>query len=300
MKPRRPAGRARRSGVAAVFALALLAIAGAAATAADTSWTNIRIALRSPDPAGSVSPNDAVIGFETDLARDLCNRMKVTCAFLSGKGDDTMAALPAQRADAVMAWLPVTDAARRTIDFSYVYAIERHGFVVAEPGPLADLPGTGKTLSLAVTPQDAQDAIAALRTRLAGRTVGALAGSADLAFLQSRFAGAVTIRSSKTADALMRDLAEGRIDAVMGSVAWLRAMLALPDGRSLAMSGPQFGEGEPFGFGIAVGLRKSDPALRDLFDRAIAQAIGDGTLERLSLKWFKTDITPHRCACKPF
>jgi octopine/nopaline transport system substrate-binding protein len=49
-----------------------------------------------------------------------------------------------------------------------------------------------------------------------------------------------------------------------------------------------------------VGLRKSDPALRDLFDRAIAQAIGDGTLERLSLKWFKTDITPHRCACKPF
>jgi octopine/nopaline transport system substrate-binding protein len=77
-------------------------------------------------------------------------------------------------------------------------------------------------------------------------------------------------------------------------------MLALPDGRSLAMSGPQFGEGEPFGFGIAVGLRKSDPALRDLFDRAIAQAIGDGTLERLSLKWFKTDITPHRCACKPF
>jgi hypothetical protein len=28
--------------------------------------------------------------------------------------------------------------------------------------------------------------------------------------------------------------------------------------------------------------------------------IRDGSLKQLSLKWFAIDITPHRCACKPF
>jgi octopine/nopaline transport system substrate-binding protein len=99
---------------------------------------------------------------------------------------------------------------------------------------------------------------------------------------------------------MLRDLAAGRLDAVMGSAAWLQAMLALPGDKPLALSGPQFTEDERFGFGIAAGFRKSDPALRNQFDRAISNAIGDGTLERLSLKWFKTDLAPKRCFCKPF
>lgn len=255
--------------------------------------------MRSPDPGEGPAESAAAIGFEADLARDLCERMATSCEIVSGKGDASVAALLARRADALMAWLPVTEAQRQAIDFSYAYALERHGFVVPDPGPLADLPGTGKVLSLTATPQDAQEAIADLRVRLAGRSVGALAGSADLAFLQSQFEG-VTIRPYATAEELTRDLAAGRIDAVMGSVARLQAMLALPDDKSLAMSGPQFGEDDRFGFGIAVGLRKSDPALRNMFDRAISRAMSDGTLERLSLKWFKVDISPHRCSCKPF
>ena len=301
--PRRPAGSARRSAIATAIALLGLTIAAAAmaaAAAADTQWKSIRIGTRSLDSSESAAESGAAIGFETDLARDLCDRMAATCEIVSGKGNDAIAALQARRVDALMAWLPVTEAQRQAIDFSYAYAVEQHGFVVPNPGPLADLPGTGKVLSLAATPQDAQDAIAALRARLAGKTVGALAGSADLAFLQGRFADILTIRSYATAEAQMRDLAEGRIDAVMGSVARLRAMLALPDYRSLAIGGPQFGEDDLFGFGVAVGLRKSDPALRDMFDRAISRAMSDGTLERLSLKWFKVDISPHRCSCKPF
>ncbi len=198
-----------------------------------------------------------------------------------------------------MAWLPVTQAQKQTIDFGAAYALERHGLAVPDPGPLAGLPGTGKVLSLTATPQDAQAAIADLRGALAGNAVGALAGSADLAFLQSQFAEART-RAYPTAEAMMRDLAAGRLDAVMGSAAWLQAMLALPGDKKLALSGPQFAEDERFGFGIAAGFRKSDATLRNQFDRAISSAIGDGTLERLSLKWFKTDLAPKRCFCKPF
>ena len=47
-------------------------------------------------------------------------------------------------------------------------------------------------------------------------------------------------------------------------------------------------------------LRKADRGPHDLVDRAIDDMIRDGSLMQLSLKWFAMDITPHRCACKPF
>ena len=57
------------------------------------------------------------------------------------------------------------------------------------------------------------------------------------------------------------------------------------------MSGAQFAGGV-FGRGVGVGLRKSDPELKQKFDEAIAAASADGTLRKLSLKWFQADITP--------
>jgi polar amino acid transport system substrate-binding protein len=44
------------------------------------------------------------------------------------------------------------------------------------------------------------------------------------------------------------------------------------------------------GNGYAVGLRKEDGALRDAFDRAIAQVMADGTYDRIRAKYFSFDI----------
>jgi octopine/nopaline transport system substrate-binding protein len=46
------------------------------------------------------------------------------------------------------------------------------------------------------------------------------------------------------------------------------------------------------GAGIAVGLRKDEADLKKAFDEAVQGAIKDGTIQKLSLKWFKTNITP--------
>ena len=51
---------------------------------------------------------------------------------------------------------------------------------------------------------------------------------------------------------------------------------------------------EAFGTGnsTGIGLRKSDTDLRDMLNTALAAAKADGTIKRLSLQWFKTDISP--------
>jgi len=46
------------------------------------------------------------------------------------------------------------------------------------------------------------------------------------------------------------------------------------------------------GRGVAVGIRKSDLQLLKDFNEAIDAAKTDGTIKRLSMKWFGFDVTP--------
>ena len=55
--------------------------------------------------------------------------------------------------------------------------------------------------------------------------------------------------------------------------------------------GPRF-QGGMLGRGSSVGLRKSDPELKAMFDKAISEAKLDGTIEKLSMKYFGYDVTP--------
>jgi octopine/nopaline transport system substrate-binding protein len=61
----------------------------------------------------------------------------------------------------------------------------------------------------------------------------------------------------------------------------------------MMLAGPRYGGGT-LGFGVAVGLRKTDPELQAKFDVAVGAAVADGTVKTMSMKWFGFDITPAR------
>ena len=66
-----------------------------------------------------------------------------------------------------------------------------------------------------------------------------------------------------------------------------------PGGRSTASGtcgviGPSMTKG-PFGRGVAVGIRKEDGKLGDMFSKAINEAIKDGTISKLAIQWFGFD-----------
>ncbi len=56
------------------------------------------------------------------------------------------------------------------------------------------------------------------------------------------------------------------------------------------LAGPLL-RGGATGIGSGIGLRKDDPELKAMFDKAIADLKADGTAKALSLKWFKVDIS---------
>jgi octopine/nopaline transport system substrate-binding protein len=271
-----------------ILATALMAMALPGAFAKDRV---VRIATEGAwAPWNFTLPGGRLDGFEIDLARDLCRRMGVQCEIVAQDWDGSIPALNARKFDAIMSGMSVTPKRQEVIAFSAPYAAGVNGFAVLASSRLANLPGTGESYSLDSQEPAARKRIADLAKILKGKVVGAQGSTTAVKFLETYFKGVVTIREYKTIEEHDFDLMSGRVDAVLANATVLTAALDKPDMKGARMSGPLF-SGGVFGF-IAVGLRKDDLELKKQFDAAIAAAVKDGTVKRLSMKWFKVDVSP--------
>jgi octopine/nopaline transport system substrate-binding protein len=253
-------------------------------------WKTIRIATEGAFAPWNFVEGGKLKGYDVELAEDLCKRMNVTCEIVAQDWDGIIPALQAQKYDAIMAAMTITPKRREVIDFSRTYAVGPHGFAVLKSGPLANLPGAGMSLSLTKNPEESKKVIDGMRELLKGKAVGAQVGTTDLAFLQKYFGDVATVREYKTTEQHDLDLLAGRVDAIMTGVTALRATIEKPGYGEMTLAGPQF-TNDVFGEGTGVGLRKSDPELREMFNKAINEEIADGSLKKLAVKWFKTDST---------
>jgi octopine/nopaline transport system substrate-binding protein len=230
-------------------------------------------------------------GFEIDLANDLCARMKVTCEVVAQDWDGIIPALQAKKYDAIMAGMSITDERLKVIEFSAPYANDPNGIAVPKNSDLAKMPGTGQRYSLNTQEAEAQKAIDAIKPVLKGKTVGVQGSTTHANFAEKYLKGTVEVREYKNTEAHDLDLAAGRIDAILADSATLRGTLAKPEFKDYVIVGPGF-TGGVLGRGVGVGLRKDNKELKAKFDEAIKAAIADGTVKKLSEKWFKGDLTP--------
>ncbi|EIM27631.1 lysine/arginine/ornithine ABC transporter substrate-binding protein [Microvirga lotononidis] len=230
-------------------------------------------------------------GFEIDLANDLCARMKVKCEIVAQDWDGIIPALQAKKYDAIMAGMNITDKRLETINFSIAYAATPHGFGVMKDSPLAKLAGTGTTVNLDKDPEGAKKAIEAWKPLLKGKTVGVQTATVNAQFVETYLKDTVTIREYKTTEQHDLDLSAGRLDAIFAGQGALKATQEKPEFKDMVIAGTGM-RGGLLGRGVAVGMRKDDTELKKSFDEAIQAAIKDGTIQKLSMKWFKIDATP--------
>jgi octopine/nopaline transport system substrate-binding protein len=266
---------------------AVLAIGGAAA-----QQKTVKIATEGAyEPWNFTGPGGQLEGFEVDLAHELCTRMKVKCEIVAQDWDGMIPALTAKKFDAIMAGMSITDERKQTIDFSNPYAAGPNGFLVAKDSDLAKMPGTGQAFNLSTQQAAAEKAIEAIKPVLKGKTIGVQNSTIHANFADKYLKDVATIREYKTTEQHDLDLAAGRIDAVLADATALSGTLRKPEFKDYAIVGPSI-TGGLLGPGVGVGLRKEDADLKSMFNTAIAAAKADGTIKRLSEKWFKIDITP--------
>lgn len=275
----------------AVACCTLLALCGGQPAAAK-DWPAIRIATEGAfPPYNFMKPDGTLAGFEIDLANDLCRRIKAKCDIVAQNWDGILPGLLGGKYDAIIAGMSITAKRKEVIDFTRPYVSSPSQLATLKGGGLEGLPGTGGRFNLTTDEAGARAAVDAMKTRLKGQTLGVQVSTIQADFANAYLKDVVDVRAYKTSDEVLLDLKSGRIDAALLSAAVVQAAIDKPDGQDIVFTGPGF-SGGMIGVGSGIGIRKTDPDLVALFDGAIKDAIADGTLAKLSMQWFKLDLTP--------
>ena len=259
------------------------------AQAAERKLLTIATEGASP-PWDMVDPEGKLVGYDVDVGNELCRRIAVECKFVAQDWDGIIPALTVGKFDAIMSGMAITEKRKKSIAFSQPYAGGFNQLVMRKD---LKLPATDTKAKINLTNIGGaeQSVLEQLQLALSGKTLGVLRSSNSEAVLNELFGKVATIRSYDTQDNLHLDLAAGRIDGGLADYFTWKTFLDGKDGESAAFYGPEL-SGGLWGPGVGVGIRKDDTDLLASSDNAINDCISDGTLKKLSLKWFGIDISP--------
>jgi lysine-arginine-ornithine-binding protein len=256
--------------------LSLAAAAALALAAGTASAETLRVGTEGAyPPYNATDASGKLVGFEVDLANELCKRTQMTCEIVQQDWDGIIPALMNKRYDAIMAGMSVTEERMKQIAFSKPYSTTPAWFVSAKDGVLKD----AKTLD---------DIKAALK----GKSVGVQRSTIHQNFLEAKVPGAEA-RLYDTQDDLNLDLQNGRVDAGLADSLGWKDFLASDAGKAYDHFGPGLtGKDDPiFGLGVGIGLRQEDTALKAKLDKALDEITADGTMAKLSVQWFGFDTS---------
>lgn len=277
----------RKGLFAATLALGLLSVS---ALSQAKDFGTLKFATEgSYPPFNQTTPSGKIVGYEPDIVAELAKRVGFSYEISAQKWSGMIPGLIDGKYDAVIDAVTVTPKRAEAIDFTQQYTVSISSFVTNKSSPLATLPGTGTV----VTADDAaamQKAIDELKTTFKGKTIAVQVATIQADFLQKYLGDVATIRTYQAGPETFADLMNGRVDAVMASRTNLNAFVK-KHANVISSSGYGF-SGGVLGAGSAIGLRKGNAELKAALDEALSAMIKDGTLSKLSVKWFGEDVAP--------
>jgi lysine-arginine-ornithine-binding protein len=238
----------------------------AAALLATTSlaWADIPNPLRiategAYPPFNSVDANGQLVGFDVDIAKALCAEMKANCEIVAQDWDGIIPALVANKYDAIIASMSITDERKQSIDFTNKY-YSNYLAVIAPSGGV-----TG--------PSD-----------LNRKTVGAQRSTLASQWAEDQLMGRASIKLYDTQTAAYADLQAGRLDAMVSDIYPAMDWLTSVSGFQLA------GEKIDINDQIGIGIRQNEAGLKAAFNTAIDAIRTNGVYAEINAKYFSADI----------
>jgi len=203
-------------------------------------------------------------GFNVDLARSLCEEIKVSCTVQMRRFETLVDALTSNRGDAVIASMATSPQLRARVDFT---------------DPYYRVPARFASRKDAVMPEIRPEF-------LEGKKVGVIAGSAHEAYLKAMFTDA-ELHPYPNDDAMRAGLRKGEVDFIFGDAISLAFWINGTDsGDCCAFSGGPFVESRFFGEGIGIAVRKGNDVLRQALNWALFRVWEKGRYTDLWLRYF--------------
>lgn len=213
-------------------------------------------------PMGYTDENDNIVGFDIDLATEVCNRLGVKLETYGVNWDTKEIDLDAGTIDCIWNGLSVSPARKEQMLMSDPYMKNEMIFTVNSDSEL-------KTLD-----------------DLKGKTIAVQNGSTAQEILaKSDLAADITVNELATNVEALNQLEMGMCDAVfLDSVVAKYEINTSKKAFTIMEEGLEEEE-------YAIGFRKGDQALCDKVEEVLSEMKADGTVEKLSTKWFGSDIT---------
>jgi cystine transport system substrate-binding protein len=212
-------------------------------------------------PFNSKAPSGELVGYDVDIAKAVAAKLGVKPQFVTTEWSGIIAGLQAGKFDVIVNQVGVTPARKQVVDFSPAYTYSAAQLIQRKDD-------TRQFKSL-------ED--------LTGRRLGVGLGTNYMDMAKS--VSGIDVVTYPGAPEYLRDLAAGRIDAALND----RLMLAylLKNSQLPLRTGSTLGAGTP----TAIPFKKGNPKFAKAIGNAMAQLEADGTLSKISDKWFGIDVT---------
>jgi polar amino acid transport system substrate-binding protein len=215
-------------------------------------------------PFDFAGPDGNPAGFNVDLARMICEELKVNCTVQMRRFDTLFDALNDNRGDAAIASIAASEETRRRADFTDPYY-----------RPAARFVGRRDVVPDDVTPE-----------RLEGKKVAVVAGSAHEQYLRTLFTEA-DLQLYRDSDAAREALRRGNADLLFGDGFALSFWLNGASSRNCCVFvGGPFVESHYFGEGVGVAVKRGNDTLRLAINWALYRIWETGRFTDLWLRYF--------------
>lgn len=213
-------------------------------------------------PFNMIDKDGNLQGFDIDIAKALCDEMKVECKFVTQDWDGIIPGLLSKKYDAIVASMSDTPERRKAVAFSNKYYSNMLRFAAPKGTKLAPTADGMK-----------------------GKTIGAQRATIAAQYAKEHFPGA-EVKVYDTQENAWLDLAAGRTDVVLADMLVAYEWLSTPDGADYAFLG------EPFDIDdkISIAVRKQDKDLAKKLNAAIDAIRANGTYQKINAKYFPFDI----------
>ena len=220
-------------------------------------------------PFNYAGPDGAPAGFNVDLARLICEEIKVACTMQMRRFDTLIGALNSNNGDAVIASIAETPDMRKQVDFSDPYYRTPARFVARRDVEIDD-----------VRPE-----------ALEGKKIAVVAGTAHEAYLKTLFTEA-ELHPYPNADAARFALKKGEVALLFDDGISLAFWLNGTDSAGCCeFRGGPYMETRFFGEGVGIAVKRGNDLLRQAFNWALFRLWEKGRFTDLWLRYFP--ISPY-------
>lgn len=211
-------------------------------------------------PYNYLDENKEYTGFDVDIAKELAERIDVEAEFVAQDFSGLIPGLQKDKFDILVSQVTITEDRQKQVDFTEPYITNEVKVIVTEDNNEV---------------QSVED--------FKGRTIGAVMGTNDEAFLRNELMPQVGDFKLNTYDDVLttlKDLDAGRIDATINNVYALKPVIE-KNGYDVKAVGEPVKSDQ-----AAVAVKKGNTELVEVLNAALEEMKQDGTYEEIFVKWF--------------